>query len=207
MSASPREKDQQPQAGFRYYLSFLKAAIRSPLGVGTIFPSSPQLSQAMLDFSNFESAKSVVELGPGTGAITQPLYNQMPEGQQYVGIEMNAEMVAALTTRFPHMRFIEGSAEGIVKALGGEARADLVISSLPWTLFSPEFQQKLLNEIKKALRPGGEFVTYVCLNAMVFPSAGTLKKALRSTFGSYDTSPMVWMNVPPAMIYRVRRPA
>ncbi len=187
------------------YWSFVKAAVQSPLGVGTIFPSSPQLSQAMIEFSPVDSAKLIVELGPGSGAITQPLFNHMKPEQSYLGIEMSDEMVAILRQRFPRLKFHEGPAEDIVKEVGGENKVDLVVSSLPWTLFSYEIQERTLKALHASLKPGGSFTTYVCVNALWYPGAKSFLSLLHSTFASVEENPIVWLNVPPAKIFRARK--
>lgn len=187
------------------YWSFVKAAIQSPLGVGTLFPSSPQLSQAMIDFSPVSTAKTIVELGPGAGAITQPLFNKLTPDQNYLGIEMSGELVTLLRQRFPRLKFHEGAADTIVQECGGENKVDLVISSLPWTLFSYDLQIRTLKALHAALKPGASFTTYMCMNAVWYPSAKSFMSLLRSTFSEVEESSIVWLNVPPAKIFRARK--
>jgi phospholipid N-methyltransferase len=65
-----------------------------------------------------ENAKLVVELGPGTGPVTEVILHQMPKDCEYIGIEMNADMIKMLDVRFHEHQFILDSAENINKILG-----------------------------------------------------------------------------------------
>ena len=51
-------------------LRFVEAFIREPLTVGSFWPSSSALAQAVVESCDFKPDDTVVELGPGTGAFT-----------------------------------------------------------------------------------------------------------------------------------------
>ena len=52
-------------------INFLKEALKNINTLGTVTPSSRFLSKRMLKEINFLKADVIVELGPGTGAITK----------------------------------------------------------------------------------------------------------------------------------------
>ncbi len=183
---------------------FLKAAIRSPLEVSTIFPTSKFLANRLLNNAKVEDAKSVVELGCGTGAITRHLQPRLKRRDAYTGIEISAQMVSYLKREYPTLKFAEGRAENICSFVS-PGSVDSVVSSLPWSLFPSEMQVNTLNGIHEALRPGGVFVTYVCINALVYPNAQGFLKALRSTFTSVSRSELELLNVPPAYVYIAKK--
>jgi phosphatidylethanolamine/phosphatidyl-N-methylethanolamine N-methyltransferase len=182
-------------------LEFIKAAIRNPLEVSTVFPTSKFLAERMLDQADIRHAKSIVELGAGTGAITQYIHPRLGEETKYLGVELDEKMVEFLRAEFPTMEFRSDFADSIANTLP-EQSVDVVISSLPWTVFSEEIQDKTLDAIVKTIKPGGVFLTYVCANAMVYPRARSLIRKLHTRFRDVQRSPLEWRNVPPAFVYR-----
>lgn len=185
-------------------LTMLKAAITRPKEVATIFPTSPSLARTLLSGQNFKKARLVIELGPGTGAITRPLRRRLAKGTEYLGVEITPSLVKGLQSRFPDLHFVQDSAERLPRILG-KRKADAIISSIPWTLLGPKEQEKLMKGILASLKPGGTFSTYVCLNAAWYPSARHLKALLEKSFRSLDRSPIVWSNLPPAFVYTCRK--
>ncbi len=188
----------------RQTFEFLKAAIRSPMEVSTVFPTSKFLANRLLDHANLGTAKSVVELGCGTGAITRHLQPRLSRRDSYLGIEISSQMVSFLNNEFPTLKFAEGRAEDLATFVK-PGSVDAVVSSLPWTIFSKELQTTTLDEIHQALRPGGTFVTYVCVNAMVYPNAQAFFSAMASKFDRIERSPIELLNVPPAYVYQATK--
>src|SRR4051812_33337924 len=101
----------------RENLEMLRAAMRRPKEVATIFPTSSALSSAILAGHDFKSAKRVVELGPGTGAITRPLRKHLAKDTDYIGIELDEGLASSLARRFPDMDFVQDSAEKLPRIL------------------------------------------------------------------------------------------
>lgn len=185
-------------------LTMLRAAIVRPKEVATIFPTSASLAQALLDGQSFKKASLVVELGPGTGAITRPLRKRLSRSTEYLGVEITPSLIKGLQSRYPDLCFVRDSAERLPGILG-KRKADAIVSSIPWTLLGPREQENLMNGILGALKPGGTFSTYVCLNAAWYPSARHLKMLLDRSFLAVEKSPIVWSNLPPAFVYTCRK--
>jgi phosphatidylethanolamine/phosphatidyl-N-methylethanolamine N-methyltransferase len=184
----------------RDLFEFIKAAIDHPLEVSTLFPTSPVLAKRILSYIPFALQTQIVELGPGTGAITRFLAPQLKNNAHYLGIEINQEMVTYLRGRFTHLRFQQGAADTISTLLPPQSVSS-VVSSLPWTMFSSEIQEKTLSAISSSLKPGGLFLTYVCINATWYPQAKNLNRLLLERFSVIKKSPIIWRNMPPAFIY------
>lgn len=184
-------------------VEFVKAAIQKPLEVSTIFPTSPALAQRLI--TDIPSSDGwVVELGPGTGAITRFLAPKLRDPKRYLGLEINEDMVQFLRRTFPQLHFEQSSADQIAELTGGQL-VSAAVSSLPWTLFSRELQETTLRSIHAALSPNGVFVTYVCVNASVSPRARSFLKLLKSLFPEVERSPIEWRNIPPAFVYRATK--
>jgi phosphatidylethanolamine/phosphatidyl-N-methylethanolamine N-methyltransferase len=182
-------------------LAFIKAALKNPLQISTVFQTSPWLAELLLSSAPLENARHVIELGPGAGAITAPLLKKISPSTLYTGIELNSDLVDHLRKTFPDRRFVRGSAEDLSAVTVESGPADVIISSLPWTVFTEDLQRRIIGGLVKGLTPGGVFATYVCLNAVLYPTARSLGRLLGENFSRVERSRTEWRNVPPAFVY------
>lgn len=183
-------------------IEFVKAAIKNPRDVSTVFPTSRWLAQRLLDEVPIGPNSFIVEVGAGTGAITQHLLRRLSKpGEQYLGVELNQQMVSYLKTYFPNLKFEEGPAQNLAVWLK-DKKADGVVSSLPWTIFSETLQTETLEAIYDSLKPGGVFATYMCLNSAWYPQAKRFKEKVHTMFKAVDKTPVEWRNIPPAFVFR-----
>lgn len=183
-------------------LEFVKAALRNPMEVSTLFPTSKYLATKMIELAGADHAERVIELGTGTGAITQHLLPRLRQPQNYLGVELDAKMASFMREHFPQLRFENGLAESLQQWVAPSS-VDVVVSSLPWTLLSDDTQKRTLYAIKTALKPSGTFATYICANALLYPLAKTFRHNLSETFQTYERSGLEWRNVPPAYVFTV----
>ena len=65
------------QTGPADYWHFLSRFALRPWTIGAIAPSSARLAHTVLDHCNFTTARTVVELGAGCGAITSPILRRL----------------------------------------------------------------------------------------------------------------------------------
>jgi len=184
-------------------LLFLKAFLKNPAYVGALVPSSRHLANAMTDYPWLFEAKTVVELGCGTGAVTEYILEKIPSTATYLGIELDGECIQHLRKRFPNQTFCHGSAAEIRKYLAdrGAGAPDVVISGLPWAVLPQELQDGIISEVVDCMAPDGKFLTFAYLHARIMPRAVKLKKHLRNCFGGVEISKPVWKNFPPAFYY------
>lgn len=183
-------------------VEFVKAAIKNPRDVSTVFPTSRWLTKRLLDEVPITQDSFIVEVGAGTGAITQHLYRRlMHPKEQYLGVELNPQMVSYLRTYFPNLKFEQGPAQNLDLWLK-DKKADGVVSSLPWTIFSEQVQTETLQAIYDSLKPGGVFATYMCLNSSWYPQAKRFKQLIHQKFHRVDRTPVEWKNIPPAFVFR-----
>jgi phosphatidylethanolamine/phosphatidyl-N-methylethanolamine N-methyltransferase len=187
----------------RSFFHFFWAAIKSPLQVSTLFETGPSAIQSLIAAIPARPAGMVVELGVGTGAITQTLFNKIGNADKYIGLELNDELIEFAQERFPALRFVNDSAENFAKYLDG-AKAAAVVSSLPWTLMPAEAVKQTLDAAKANLIPGGVFATYMTLHVLKTPAGKRFQEALKERFGGYE-SKLVIDNLPPAKIFIARK--
>ncbi|OGV34059.1 MAG: hypothetical protein A2020_01160 [Lentisphaerae bacterium GWF2_45_14] len=181
-----------------------KQFLKKPTMTGSMWPSSSFLSKKIIDSEHIRAACSVVELGPGTGAVTPHIIESIRKETKFFTIELNAEMIPVFKSRFPKVKIYNDSAAnlpGILKDEGLES-VDVVISGLPWATFPERLQDQLLDAIVESLPKGGFFTTYGYVQGTFLPGAKNFKRKLSKHFSHVDKSPIIWLNLPPAFVYR-----
>lgn len=163
----------------------------------------------MLAGCRLDRAHLVVELGPGTGVFTREILRAAGDQTRIVALELDARAVARLRRNFPRVEVHHDSAEAIQRyvAQSGYARADCVISGLPWASMPAALQDRIMRNVVAALGPGGVFTTFAYLHARGTPAGRRYRRLLETLFGEVHVSRIVWSNVPPAVVYRCVKPA
>jgi phosphatidylethanolamine/phosphatidyl-N-methylethanolamine N-methyltransferase len=186
---------------------FLGQFVQSPRTVGAVMPSSAALAKTMLAPIDFCAARTIVEFGPGTGALTREIAARVAEDCRYLGIELNAAFVRELAGQFPHLRFVQGSVVDLPTILAAQRirMIDAIVCGLPWATLPISLQGSVFAAIDQALVPGGTFVTFGYLQSLVLPGAWALRRRLMRSFAEVGRSPIVWGNVPPAFVYICRK--
>ena len=140
---------------------FLKLWLRSPLTMGALMPSSRGLAEAIA--RQVPKGKGpVIELGGGTGAVTEALLDAGVRREDLYVIELDEELHQVLTERFPGVRVVKGDATQLRKLLKPyrlpPARA--VVSGLPLLSMKRPVQEAILDEAFAMLPPGGDFIQF-----------------------------------------------
>lgn len=184
-------------------LIFFRAFLRSPTKVGSIVPSSRYLAKAVIKQHNFAAAKIIVELGPGTGAITKYVIPLLKEGTLYVAIEIDREACSILQKRWPQIAVHNDSAENIknILTLYGVEMADIIISGIPWGAMSPMMQEKIMIPVKESLRPNGTFTTYAYFFTPLTYRGRNYHNLLKRLFREVKIAAFPLRNLPPAIVY------
>jgi phosphatidylethanolamine/phosphatidyl-N-methylethanolamine N-methyltransferase len=183
---------------------FVQAFIREPLKVGAIWPSSERLSQAIADACEFAPQDTVVELGPGTGNFTELLLRRLSPAGRLVALELSETNVKVLKQRFPRSEIHFDSAEHLARFIPA-GTAQCVVSGLAWGNMMPALQDRIMNAIVTALAPGGEFVGFAYSHARYYPTTVRFRRLMQERFATFETTPTIWRNVPPAYVYRCRK--
>jgi phospholipid N-methyltransferase len=172
----------------------LKALARNPRDMGTLFPSSPYLARAMAGAVSPHMAKSgvFIELGAGTGPVTEALLKRgIPAGRLIV-IEKSPALAKCLQERFPHVDVRCCGAEEMSTCMPEGTRVSAIISSLPFRSLPREISVSIMREVERTLSFGGIFVqfTYALVGKMPFIPAEFRKVRTR----------LVPFNAPPAKV-------
>jgi phospholipid N-methyltransferase len=186
---------------------FVRDAIRNPLQVGSIVPSSGWLARSIVDAVGVRDGDILLELGPGTGAFTAELVSRFPR-HRIIAVELGASMARGLQRRFPKVEVVTGSAEDLTRILDrmGIQRVDRIVSGLPWALWSPGFQERLLDEVACCLSPEGRFVTFHYLHSIALGRVRSTRQLLCRRFREVHFTRPTWINLPPALVHVADRP-
>ena len=178
---------------------FLRSWIEKPLHMGAVMPSSKLLARTMAQYVDVESTGPVVELGPGTGAITNALIEHGVDQKRLVLVEYNPGFCALLRDRYPHAKVVQGDAyklrDSLWKVL--DVPASAVVSGLPLVTKPMLTRLKLIRDAFAALAPGAPFVQFT------YSVAPPIPKSLPGV--STEASERIWMNLPPARVWVYRK--
>jgi phospholipid N-methyltransferase len=182
---------------------------RNPMEVGAIAASWPALAEAAVAPIPRTGEPVVVELGPGTGAFTGAIQRRLAGRGRHLAIEINERLAAGLAARHPGVEVITADAGDVGDLLAerGLAKADVIVSGLPWAAFSPDRQRDVLGAAVRALAPGGAFTTFAYVHLRWAAPARRLRRSLEGWFDEVVLGRTVWANLPPALVYYCRRPA
>lgn len=186
--------------------TFFRESLFNWRDTGAVAPSSPQLARRMVDVAGVARAGAVLELGPGTGAITRSIAAALPASCSYLGLELNGCFVDRLRNEFPRMRFEQAAAQefDFDAMLGSDGYFDSVVSGLPWTGFPESLQISILDHVLSRLRPGGIFTTFAYTGFHLLPAGRHFRELLADRCESLSTTTTVWRNMPPAFVYAAR---
>jgi phosphatidylethanolamine/phosphatidyl-N-methylethanolamine N-methyltransferase len=189
--------------------TFLAAAVRRPGQMGAVAPSSAHLAALLAGVVPREGSPVVVELGPGTGAISTAIAARLPAGSRHLAVELDPTMADYLRRTQPDLEVIEGDVVGLgaVLAERGVSGVDAVISGLPWSLFDHSTQDAILGQVTDAIGADGVFATFAYRHATPLAAARRFRRTLHEQFEDVEISRTVWRNLPPAFGYICRRPA
>lgn len=173
-------------------LSFFKALIIHPRNIGALCTSSSYLAQAMAEYVHLNPGEIVVELGPGTGVITEALLKQGTPPQQIVAIEFLPNFAIKLQQRFPDIHVIQGNAVELETLIAPYHQVKYIVSSLPLRSLPLELSQNILQQIEKVLPKHGYYIQFTY--SYKHDTFGMLSNFKRVS------AKRIWRNLPPARV-------
>ncbi len=175
---------------FRFFLKY----ITNPRFTGAVCPSWRFLSSKMAQGVGVVKKGVVVELGPGTGPVTDYLLRRNIAGANLYSIEFDKTLAANLQKRFPQVMVVNDSAENISACLGDRAaEVYAVVSSLPLVSLPNEIVQNILSEVEKVLPVGGRYIQFT-YNLLKSPDRLEFKRM------KHIKTSIVFINIPPARV-------
>jgi phosphatidylethanolamine/phosphatidyl-N-methylethanolamine N-methyltransferase len=178
---------------------FIRSWLEKPLATGAVTPSGKVLARTMAGFVDPSADGPVVELGPGTGPVTEALVGQGIDPARLVLVEFNPTFCRLLRTRYPTATVVQGDAYRLRRLLGNLLRtpAAAVVSGLPLVTKPLKTRLRLINEAFALMLPGAPFVQFTYAVMSPIPQALTGVRA--------EASERIWLNLPPARVWVYRR--
>lgn len=180
-------------------LRFLKALITRPKNVGAIVPSSPALARAIAGGIDLNRTGPILELGPGTGVITQSILERGIAPERLTLIEYDTEMAAHLAHRFPRTHVVQGDAFDLERTLGGRHGDQLfsaIVSGLPLLNFPVTLRNSYMAGLIDRLEHGAPVIQF---------SYGTQAPVEAPPGCAVSRAALVWANIPPARVWIYRK--
>jgi len=179
-------------------VKFIRSWIEKPISTGAVMPSSRVLARAMARYVDPQSNGPVIELGPGTGPVTQALVRQGIDPARLVLVEFNPDFCRLLRARYPAATIVQGDAYRLRRLLDGyvDEPAAAVVSGLPLVTKPLRTRLRLISDAMTLLAAGAPFVQFTY--AMVPP----IPKGLSGVRA--EASELIWMNLPPARVWVYR---
>ena len=177
-------------------LALFKEFLKHPLQIGSVISSSRFLECRVVETAGIGSAKTIVELGPGSGGTTRAILQAMAQRAKLLSIEINPHL-HTLVSRIEDGRLIahRGDANGLKETLSMYRlnAPDVLISGIPFSTMSRYSGSRILEAISSVLAPGGRFVAYQVSKRVA--SLG------RPIFGPGQME-IELFNIPPLRVYR-----
>lgn len=187
-----RLANSQTHKQFAFFQEFMK----HPLQIGSIIPSSHFLEQRILDAAAIDSAKIVVELGPGTGSTTRAILRTMPLDAKLLAIEINPRFHALVSSiEDDRLTAHLGSACGLKEIISQYefGAPEAVISGIPFSTMTYREGSQAIQAISSQLAPNGRFVAYQISKRIV--------SLCRPFLGSEQIG-LELLNIPPMRVFR-----
>jgi phospholipid N-methyltransferase len=158
----------------------------------------------MLDGLTLEAGTRVVELGPGTGAITREIADRLPAGATCLAIDIDPEFTARVAARWPRIDAVCDRAERLLEIVSARQwlPVDHIVSGLPFASLPSAATRAIVDAIAATLRPGGTFTTFQYVHSYVLPPAIAVRRTLSDRMASRPAFRVVLPNLPPALVIR-----
>lgn len=178
--------------------SFIWQFLRNPKSVGAIAPSGKVLAGKMA--AGLGAASRVLELGGGTGTLTQAIVAAGVPQPNLTVIEMNPDFIRSLTARFPDAYVVDHSAFEIETLPADASNLDAVISGLPLVNMSPDNHRAIMRGAFSRLGDGGFYRQFT------YKPKCPISQTVLNEFGlTAHYEGMALRNAPPAFVYRIER--
>ncbi len=180
------------------WLAFFARFLRDRRHVGAVLPSGRALARAVAHaVGPLANGAVIVELGPGTGALTEELVRAFPRARLLL-VERDPAFVGTLRAQFPLARVVAGDAadlEGILEQEG--VRPATAVSGLPMLSLPESMRKAVFSALGRVLPTGARYVQFT------YGPAAWRRMAVPGF--RLASQRRVWGNVPPAAVLTFER--
>jgi len=178
---------------------FFRTWMEKPLSMGAVTPSGKALARTMAEYIDPDSDGPIIELGPGTGPVTEALVARGIDPARLVLVEFDPTFCRLLRKRYPEATVVQGDAYRLRMLLTSVLLhpAAAVVSGLPLFTKPLKMRLRLLQEAFALMAAGAPFVQFTY--AAYSPIPRRLER-VRS-----EASERIWTNIPPARVWVYRK--
>ena len=136
---------------------FIRTWATSPKKMGAVSPTSRALARLMVKHAAPDPEGLTLELGPGTGVVTEALLEAGIPDERIVSVEYDRDFSRLLRRRFPRVNVINGDALNLDETLGEafrDARFSAVLSGVPLLTMSKDTRIAYIDSALSRLEPG-----------------------------------------------------
>jgi phospholipid N-methyltransferase len=202
------------------YRIFFREFRRSFQTTGAILPSGKWLARALTHQLRVTTPpRRILEVGPGTGAVTAEILRQLQVGDQIVLVERNKEFVERLHDRLAKLGNVAHRIEIVhagIQDFPEDVSHDVIISGLPLNNFEAADVDAILAKLEHLLAAGGtlSFFEYIAIRRLkTLVSAPQTRQRMREVGGAIERfladreirRDRVLFNIPPAWVHHVQR--
>jgi phosphatidylethanolamine/phosphatidyl-N-methylethanolamine N-methyltransferase len=180
-------------------VSFIRSWLDKPLTTGAVMPSGKLLARTMARYVDTSIPGQIIELGPGTGPVTEALVAHGVDPARLLLVEFNPVFCRILRSRYPNATVVQGDAYNLKRLLESLARqpAAAVVSGLPLLTKPFKTRVRLINDAFALMHQEAPFVQFTY--AMTPPIPKRLARA------RIEASERIWFNLPPARVWVYRK--
>jgi phospholipid N-methyltransferase len=177
---------------YTFFLRMLKA----PRTTGALAPSSARLARALADLAT--GSDHVLELGAGTGAVTQALSKVVNDEKLQV-VELQKKLASSLRKRYPNLKVLQSTAHYALDNYQ-QCGSVAVVSSLPFRSLPPAIKQLTVQSVLGFLKssPGSQLIQYTYGLGAPFSAPAGFK---------WQQVKWIFANLPPACIWVLTKTA
>lgn len=184
--------------GIRFFLLW----IYKPRQLGAVLPSSRKLAASMARRVDVEKPGVVIDLGAGTGRMTEAILNAGVAPENLIVVEREARLCKVIEQRYPQVRVLCADASDLVPLLGemGVSEVSTIVSSLPFLAIKHEDCRKILDAAMNVLPKDGEIVQFT------YGPGSPIPEDIRKELGIQGKrAHWIMANIPPAAVWSFRR--
>jgi phosphatidylethanolamine/phosphatidyl-N-methylethanolamine N-methyltransferase len=202
---------------------FFREFVRNFHTTGAVLPSGRRLAAALSHFVDqpADGPRRILEVGPGTGAVTGRIISRMGREDRLDLVELNESFVRRLEERFqsePAFQAVRDRARVMhcpVEDLPRSQGYEVIVSGLPLNNFSVASVECILAALANLLAPGGtlSFFEYIAVRSARAIVSGRAERArlrgigdvLKRLLDGHEVRrDAVCLNVLPAWVHHVR---
>jgi phosphatidylethanolamine/phosphatidyl-N-methylethanolamine N-methyltransferase len=181
---------------------FLKRWLDNPKVTGAVSPSGRFLARAMASYVDPTEPGPIIELGPGTGPVTEALLERGVAQERLILVEYDTSFCKLLARRFPKAQIVHGDAYRLAETMRPvlQEPAACIVSSLPLLTRPERGRLNLLRDAFELMQPEGAFIQFTYGLTSPVP----LTSRLSGLGFRAEASHSVWLNLPPARVWVYR---